>query len=47
MNRLGVSGAAVLLLSGCAANDTGPPSSLEGAALTFACVDKNDSRLKQ
>ena len=31
MKRFGVIGAALLLLSGCAANDTGTPSSLEGA----------------
>ena len=32
MKRFGVIGAALLLLSGCAANDTEPPSNLEGAA---------------
>ena len=31
MKRFGVIGAALLLLSGCAANDTEPPSNLEGA----------------
>ena len=31
MKRFGVIGAALLLLSGCAANDTGTPSNLEGA----------------
>ena len=31
MKRFGVIGAALLLLSGCAANDTAPPSNLEGA----------------
>ena len=31
MKRFGVIGAALLLLSGCAANDTETPSNLEGA----------------
>ena len=39
MKRFGVIGAALLLLSGCAANDTGTPSNLEGAVSEAPSAD--------